>query len=257
MSHADRFLGRANVYATARPTYPQALGEWLEAEGLLAGPVADIGAGTGLFTRLLLTHGASFPGFRVDAVEPNSEMRQLLEQALAPQIAHGELTVRNGTSEATVLPDNSVSLVTAAQAAHWFAPVPTVQEFRRILNPGGRVLLVWNDWRGVNEPFNRDYGEVVKAFMASDTPESVTRVPDKELAGLMPGGFAHHEFGNPIRLTRKRLHALAGSVSYLPAPSDPAYADLTKALDGVFDSHQQGGEVDFVYVAHAYLGSLD
>lgn len=33
--------------------------------------VADIGAGTGIFTRLLLAHG-----FRVVAVEPNENMRK-------------------------------------------------------------------------------------------------------------------------------------------------------------------------------------
>ena len=55
----DRFLGRAAVYAAARPPYPAALGEWLAAEGLLRGDVADLGAGTGLFTRLLLSAGAA------------------------------------------------------------------------------------------------------------------------------------------------------------------------------------------------------
>ena len=57
MSSSDRFLGRAEVYAAARPTYPAALREWLREQNLLTA-AADIGAGTGLFTQLLLEGGA-------------------------------------------------------------------------------------------------------------------------------------------------------------------------------------------------------
>ncbi|GAA5512140.1 putative methyltransferase Rv3342 [Deinococcus carri] len=250
MSAPDRFLGRADVYAQARPSYPDALGAWLAERGLLPGGVADVGAGTGLFTRLLLAHGA-----QVHAVEPNPEMRAQLAAGLAEAVAAGRLTVHDGTSEATDLPDASVSLVTAAQAAHWFAPAPTVREFRRILRPGGHVLLVWNDWRGEAVPFNRAYGEVVMKF-AEGMPEVVTRVPDAELPQLLPGGFEQVTFGNPLSLTRERLHALAASVSYLPSPSDAAYPAMVRELNALFDASQQGGAVTLAYRTHAYLGRL-
>ena len=250
MSAPDRFLGRAGVYAAARPSYPQALGEWMMERGLLSGPVTDIGAGTGLFTRLLLAHGA-----RVHAVEPNPEMRAQLEEALRSELESGYLTVQDGTSEATGLPDASVSLITAAQAAHWFSPEPTVREFRRVLRPGGHVLLVWNDWRGEDVPFNRAYGEVVRGFQ-SGMPEAVTRAPDDELAQLLPGGFEHIAFDNPVTLTRERLHGLAASVSYLPSPASADFPALTRALDEAFGQHAQQGTVTLHYRAHAYLGRL-
>lgn len=251
MTTADRFLGRAGVYAAARPSYPQALGEWMVERGLLSGPVADVGAGTGLFTRLLLAHGA-----QVQAVEPNPEMRARLEEGLRPELESGRLTVHDGTSEATGLGEASVSLITAAQAAHWFTPEPTVREFRRILHPGGHVLLVWNDWRGEDVPFNLAYGEVVRGFQAG-MPEAVTRSPDDELAGLLPGGFEHVAFDNPLALTRERLHALAASVSYLPSPTSLDFPALTQALDTAFEAHEQEGDVTLHYRAHAYLGRLD
>ncbi|GGK14592.1 methyltransferase type 11 [Deinococcus malanensis] len=252
MSNPDRFLGRADVYAAARPGYPQALSEWLVSQRLLDGHVADVGAGTGLFTRLLLTHGG-----RVAAVEPNPEMRSQLATSLEASVQTGQLTVLAGTSEDTGIPEASVALVTAAQAAHWFEPEATLREFRRILCPGGRVLFVWNDWRGVETPFNRAYGAVVARYQDARTPQLATRVPEAELPRFMPGGVERRVFDNPVILSRERLRALAGSVSYLPAPGDARSGPMFKELDQAFDAHAQGGQVTLAYRTHAFLGQLD
>ncbi|WP_233554475.1 class I SAM-dependent methyltransferase [Deinococcus cavernae] len=256
MPNAERFLGRAEVYAAARPSYPPELRDWLAARHLL-GTVADIGAGTGLFTQLLLAGGA-----RVSAVEPNPDMRAQLAARLAAAVEAGQLTVQDGTSEATGLPEQSVSLVTAAQAAHWFDPERTLAEFRRILTPDGRVLLVWNDWRGVATPFNEAYGQAVSRFYREgENPLQISRVPEGDLPRFMPGGHETVIFDNPLPLSRERLHGLASSISYLPAPGDPAHALMTAALDDLFAAHaheqeEMGQQVTLHYRTHAFLGRV-
>jgi SAM-dependent methyltransferase len=50
----------------------------------------------------------------------------------------------DGTAEALPLPDGSVDVVIAAQAFHWFDGERALEEFARVLVPGGRVVLVWN-----------------------------------------------------------------------------------------------------------------
>lgn len=249
MANPDRFLGRADVYAAARPGYPASILEWLRTEAVLES-VADLGAGTGLFTELLLRSAG-----QVTAIEPNAEMRQQLSRRLAE--ASDRLTVQDGTAEHTGLPAQSVHLVTAAQAAHWFDPTPTVQEFRRVLRPGGQVLLLWNDWRGSQEPFNQAYGKTVGQFyLDGDDPVHISRVPEAEIPLFMPGGYQKQEFDNPVFLNGERLHALAGSVSYLPGPQDARYPDLTAALDVIFEKHQQGGLVTLHYRTHCFLGRV-
>lgn len=134
-----RFSDRAVDYAKYRPIYPtEAIDKILEGLGDRSQlVVADIGAGTGISSRLLAERK-----IRVHAIEPNLEMRQA---ALAhPLVEWGE-----GTAEKTNLADCSVDLVSCFQSFHWFDPEPTLLEFCRILKPKGRVALVWNlDDRG-------------------------------------------------------------------------------------------------------------
>ncbi len=98
--------------------------------------VADVGAGTGILSELLLRHGNP-----VIAVEPNDSMRVPLELL---QRDWPSLQVVAGAAEATTLADASVDFVVVGQAFHWFDPWRTRLEFGRILRPGGRVALVWN-----------------------------------------------------------------------------------------------------------------
>jgi SAM-dependent methyltransferase len=61
---------------------------------------------------------------------------------LAQAAAHPGVTYRVAPAEASGLPDESVDLVTVAQALHWLDPAGFYQEARRVLAPGG-VVAVW------------------------------------------------------------------------------------------------------------------
>lgn len=74
--------------------------------------VADIGSGTGILSRQLLVRG-----LHVIGVEPNNDMRNVAEQSLN---IHSRFISINATAENTTLKENSVDLVTVAQAFHWF-----------------------------------------------------------------------------------------------------------------------------------------
>jgi SAM-dependent methyltransferase len=131
---AQGFSAGADAYDRGRPSYPAEAVDYLAAN-LGLGPgrrVLDLGAGTGKFTALLVPTGAE-----VVAVEPVAEMRAKL--AALPAVSALE-----GTGEAIPLPDASVDAVTVAQAFHWFDARRALEEFHRVLRPGGRLALVWN-----------------------------------------------------------------------------------------------------------------
>ncbi len=132
---ASGFDAEAEAYERARPSYPPDAVAWLvEALGIAGGrTVADVAAGTGKFSRLLVPSGA-----RIVAVEPVAGMRAFL-RATCP-----DATVVSGAAEALPFADGSLDAITVAQAFHWFDAHAALREFHRVLRPGGRVGLVWN-----------------------------------------------------------------------------------------------------------------
>jgi SAM-dependent methyltransferase len=125
------FGGAAHEYERVRPGYPAAALAWLLAPG--ARRVADLGAGTGKFTRVLADAGLD-----VVAVEPSAGMRAEFARALPG------VPVVDGSGEALPFEDGSLDAVVAAQAWHWVDPARAVPEVARVLRPGGSLGLVWN-----------------------------------------------------------------------------------------------------------------
>ncbi len=111
-----RFSDRVENYIKYRPNYPKEMVGALKIEcGLRSDSmIADVGSGTGILTRLFLENGC-----RVLAIEPNQEMREAGERWLK---GYDGFTSVEGTAEATTVASQSVDIVTAGQAFHWFPP---------------------------------------------------------------------------------------------------------------------------------------
>jgi ubiquinone/menaquinone biosynthesis C-methylase UbiE len=129
------FTPQAAAYSRSRPGYPAALlDRLLELTCVAPGdPVVDLGAGTGLFTRLLADRGLD-----VTAIEPNADMRRRAERRDGVRWC-------DGTFEDTRLPDASQAWAVAAQAFHWADPLRALPELRRILQRPGWLTVLWNN----------------------------------------------------------------------------------------------------------------
>jgi SAM-dependent methyltransferase len=128
---ANAFGEAVDEYERSRPTYPAEAAAWLVPAA--ASTALDLGAGTGKFTRSLVDLGLD-----VIAVEPDAKMLEKLVGVL-PGVRPVE-----GTAEHMPLPDDSVDVVTMAQAWHWVDEERAIPEVARVLRPGGTLGLVWN-----------------------------------------------------------------------------------------------------------------
>jgi SAM-dependent methyltransferase len=247
----ERFSDRVDNYVRYRPGYPPEVVDLLRREcGLTPQTVvADIAAGTGIFTRLLLENGN-----RVFAVEPNAGMRQACEKNLA---GFSRFTSVAGTAESTTLPDHSVKMITAAQAAHWFDRGRARQEFVRILQPGGFTVLIWNERRTDSTPFLRDYEHMLMDYGTDYIEVRHERTTAEIDAFFNPSPFREAEFGVRQRFDYAGLEGRLLSSSYVPASGHPRYAAMLQELSRMFEQYQQGGFVELEYNTRVFYGKLN
>jgi SAM-dependent methyltransferase len=235
-----RFHDRAEDYARYRPGYPaDAVDAVLQ--GLpRACTVADVGAGTGILSRLLAARGA-----RVLAVEPNAAMRA----AAAP---HPDVHWSDGTAEATGLSNASVDLVTIAQAFHWVDVPPTLSEFARILRPHGRLAILWNR-RSREDPFTLGYRAVLEDMDAEAPAERSQFNPAVVIAADRFHDLRKLEFVNAQRLTEEQLLGRARSTSTVPLTGPRS----ERILDMLRDLHARhrgaDGTAEMVYRTEVFL----
>ncbi len=231
MNPTERFTERAGDYAAARPSYPDAAIDALF-DGI-AEPsqctVVDLGAGTGISSRLLAARGA-----QVIAVEPNA--------AMATQGAcAANLRLHAATAEHTGLPDAGADLVTAFQAFHWFDRSAAIAEMLRLLRPGGRAAIVYNE-RDERDPFTAAYGAIVRRYATEETERLRADARSAFERDRAWGSIRIIRAKHAHRLDRADLHARARSTSYLPHEDASARA-LHADLDTLFDRYAKNAVV--------------
>ena len=242
MDPTQRFSSRVADYRRYRPGYPPQLVDDLLASAALPkdATVADIGSGTGLLARLFLERGYSVVG-----IEPNPEMRAAGDEELREFPNFRSLP---GTAESTTLPPQSIDLITAAQAFHWFDRDQTRAEFRHILRPGGACAIIWNNRLTDTTPFLIAYEQLLRDFATDYTKVDHKNITDEMLDAF----FAPHKVHRPTYPNQQifNFESLKGrllSSSYSPEPGHPTFAPMLKRLAAIFEQHQSAGVVRFDY----------
>ncbi|MFN3984694.1 MAG: class I SAM-dependent methyltransferase [Rhodocyclaceae bacterium] len=117
-------------YARYRPHYPPALAAFLATIAADLRLAVDVGCGTGQLTRLLADHFDAVVG-----LDPSADQ-------IANATPHARVRYEQAPAEHLPLRDASATLVTAAQAAHWFDLPAFHREVRRIGAPACVLALI-------------------------------------------------------------------------------------------------------------------
>ena len=243
----ELFTAKAEDYARFRPSYPAAAVDWLR-ERSSGGAVADVGAGTGIFTRLLLRRFSP-----VCAVEPNAAMRAVFRRFLPG------IPCLDGSGESTGLPEGSVELATVAQAFHWLDEERFKAEARRILRQNGKVAIIWNSC-GKNEfTLARDgvCQRYCPRFRAGHAGKRSAVEGDAFLRNSYFSKVEVVSFDNPFVMDLPAFLGNMRSRSYAPAPGDAGFDGFEAELRDVFDRFSRDGVVTEPQMTEIYLGRFD
>jgi ubiquinone/menaquinone biosynthesis C-methylase UbiE len=147
--------------------------EILAACDLRAGiDVADVGAGTGLFTRLFASRVA--PG-KVYAVDISQKFIEHIEKTCRDEKLDNVQGIVCG-DDSTELPANSVDLVFVCDTYHHFQhPEKNLASIRQALRPGGRLVVV---------EFEKEQGVTPEWIMKHVRPDRETAIREITSAGF-------------------------------------------------------------------------
>ncbi|KJE95246.1 methyltransferase type 11 [Capsaspora owczarzaki ATCC 30864] len=256
--NAARFASKVDNYVKYRPSYPVEVVRHLESIGALpAGAVVvDLGAGTGISAKLLLSNSANIA--KLFAVEPSANMRAAAEASLADETAAGRVAFVDGSAHATTLPDASADLIVAFQAMHWFDPAQTRAELLRIAKPGAYLAAVWNHRFTENNPLNADLDQLLVKHAVDYAKVSHGALEEHKLPAFFgPGEIKCFKSSNSQTFDEEGFLRRQESSSYFPAPTHPNYDGAVAAVRALYAKYKDAeGKITLVYETRAYYAKV-
>lgn len=252
------FSNRSENYEKYRPIHPAAA-----VDAILSGlstpsqlVAADIGAGTGIGSRLLADRGV-----QVLAIEPNAEMRTVATP-------HNKVTFLPGTAEHIPLEKASIDLVVSFQAFHWFDFTKSLQEFHRILKSGGRLALVWSLW-DERDAVTQQYTRLIAKAAKHQKCPAPSQMRAKRFLDMMRyqlfwqgirlpyfRNFHRYGFSFDQRLDVAGLIGLAQSQGFVPHEGE-ALEELIAGLSELHaHSRDEHDQVQLAYRTRLYLATV-
>lgn len=248
----EKFSGKAAIYSRFRPGYPREFINYLylEAGFKVSSVIADIGSGTGIFSKHLLLRDSTVIG-----IEPNDDMRRSAEKDLG---RFQNYRLVKASAEHTGLPESSVDFITVAQAFHWFDRGNFRDECRRILKDGGKVVLVWNirddssDLVLENDRINTKYCRDYLGFSGGYGGES----PEAYSDFFKDGICEYKTFRNDLYFDKEGYIGRNLSSSYAPKEGTGEYQAYIGELEELFSRYCMDGKLQFPNITKSYAGEV-
>ncbi|MCU4717848.1 methyltransferase domain-containing protein [Halapricum hydrolyticum] len=159
--YLSQVYDRINPFIWNEEMRDEAIG-WLELDG--DERVLDVGCGTGFATEGLLQH--------VETVYGLDQSPHQLEKAYAKFGRSGPVRFTRGDAERLPYRDDAFDVVwSSGSIEYWPNPVDALEECRRVVKPGGKVLIVGPDY-----PTNTVFQKLADAIMLFYDEEEADRM---------------------------------------------------------------------------------
>ena len=244
----EKFTGKAKTYASSRPSYPGELIDLLYRDYISPDSIiADVGSGTGIFSKLLLERGNA-----VFCVEPNEDM---LSEAKKYLSGFDKCVFIHAGAENTSLPDKSVDFITAAQSFHWFDREKFAAECKRISKGKPTAALIWNAYdasAGVIRELERINAKCCpdfKGFAGGSKPESGVDGFFEKYTSFRFQSW--HAFDSETAFIHRCF-----SSSYAPDPESVRGKNYEKQIMLFFRRHSVSGYLTLPVLTVAHIGEV-
>ncbi len=244
-----RFSDRVKDYISYRPGYPDAAIDYIckKAELEKGMYVADFGSGTGISSKYFVDRG-----FTVYGIEPNTSMRK----ASIDYIPGARFMSLEGTELFSRIEANTIKLIIAAQAFHWFDQQGFRKECERILLPEGYVCLMWND-REEQDALQKRYSAIIDAYNIDYYKIHHHHITEDVITEFFsPKGHQKRTFVNKQLLDLQGLIGRLASSSYMPNRGEENFELMENAAKELFNEFQKDGIITFAYQTRVYIGRL-
>ncbi|MFX0023280.1 MAG: class I SAM-dependent methyltransferase [Candidatus Hermodarchaeota archaeon] len=247
-----RFSSRVDRYIKYRPGYPQEIITFLKEKKILLSnsKVADIGSGTGILSELFLKEGN-----KVYGIEPNSDMRAAAEGILSE---YSNFSSIDGSAEKSNLESNTIDVITAGQAFHWFDLEKARIEFSRILKSEGWVVLIWNRRKKRTNEFLKEYEKFLLKYGTDYKAIEKSKLEFDKFFGRSESNMNYFKvhYDNFQIFNYEGLEGRLLSTSYIPLDDNPKFNAMLLDLKQLFDKFQKDGLIRFEYDTEIIYGQL-
>ena len=240
-----KYEKRALYYSLGRPSYPSEAIEYIFKDAPTDVVTADIGAGTGKLTLMI-----SEKSRQVYAVEPDDQMRAIL---LSEADNKDNIIVIDGHAEDTHIPDNSVDIICAAQAFHWFDTDLFRQEVNRILKKDGKVFILHNVFPEILESVLPNPRETTEDMLAQQKHREIQRQT------FWDSNYTAMTFDNFVLYDKEQFLDYFLSFSTTPVCDDTNVDEYNAIIETVcssFDKMSTDGKIMLPFITKLYTGDI-
>lgn len=185
-------------YAKFRDIYPQEFYMKIADRGLCVRGqrVLDLGTGTGVLPRNMYSYGADWVG--TDISENQIAQAKSLSEGM-------NIEYRVTSAEDIDFPDNSFDVITACQCFWYFKHEQLIPVLRRILKPGGKILVLYMAWLPFEDPIAGESEKLVLKYSPawSGAGETLHPIFIPDCYDIAFERTWHEEFRLNVRFTRE------------------------------------------------------